>query len=340
MSAVPCPGCGTEYGATAVVCPRCHRLVHGEELRRLGGLAEAAREKGDRDTERGIWGQALPLLPPGSRQLEAIEKRIAEHNEGARAKVEPPRALPSWAKAGGALTGIALVLWKAKGVLVLVGSKLKFLGAGLTKGSTMFSFLASWGVYWTLWGWRYALGFLAAMYIHEMGHVAALRRFGIPASAPMFVPGLGAFVRMNQHPKSVGEDARIGLAGPEWGLGAVVAAYAAYWATSAPIWAAIGYSAAFLNLFNLLPIWQLDGGRGFAALTRAERLVVTATLGLSWWATQEGVLGLIGVVALYQALFSDRPERGDSPVLLRFVGLILAFSGVLILGRPPFGGVL
>jgi Zn-dependent protease len=242
--------------------------------------------------------------------------------------------VPSWAKAGGALAGIALLLWKAKGVLVLVGSKLKFLAGGLTKGSTMFSFLASWGLYWSLWGWRYALGFLAAMYIHEMGHVAALRRFGIPASAPMFVPGLGAFVRMNQHPKTVGEDARIGLAGPEWGLGAVIAAYAAYWATEAPVWAAIGHSAAFLNLFNLLPIWQLDGGRGFAALTRGERLVVTATLGASWWATREGVLGLIGVVALYQALFSARPQSGDTPVLLRFVGLIFAFSAVLILGRP------
>lgn len=334
MSGVSCPNCDTEYADTAVVCPRCHRLVHGEELKRLSAAAGAAREKEDRVAEREAWHQAAPLLPRGSLQLQAIEKRLAELDQGSVAKVEPPRPVPAWAKAGGALSGVALLLWKAKGVLVLVGSKLKFLGAGLTKGSTMFSFLASWVVYWSLWGWRYALGFLAAMYVHEMGHVAALRKFGIPASAPMFVPGLGAFVRMNQHPKTVGEDARIGLAGPEWGLGAALAAYVAYQATGAPVWAAIGHSAAFLNLFNLLPIWQLDGRRGFAALTRAERLALTATLGFSWWVTQEGLLGLIGVAALYQSLFLARPETGDTPVLLRFAGLILAFSAILILGKP------
>jgi Zn-dependent protease len=230
--------------------------------------------------------------------------------------------------------GLALILWKAKGLVLLVLGKLKFLTLGLSKASTLLSFLASWGVYWSLWGWRFALGFLVAMYIHEMGHVAALRRYGIPASAPMFVPGFGAFVRMNQHPKTVGEDARIGLAGPEWGFGAALCAYLAYAATGNAIWAAIGHSAAYLNLFNLLPVWQLDGGRGFAALDRPQRAFVFASLMGAWAVTHEGLLGLIGVVALFRAFSPDRPERGDVAVLARFVWLVAAFSAMLLVGLP------
>lgn len=333
MSSVACPGCDTEYAATALSCPHCHRLVHAEELKALGAQAEAARQGADDAGERKAWRRAIALLPLESRQGQTIAKRLAELDSAPEVAPVVERR-PGWVRVGGVLGALALILWKAKALVLLALGKLKFLTLGLSKASTLFSFLASWGVYWTLWGWRYALGFLVAMYIHEMGHVAALRRYGIPASAPMFVPGLGAFVRMNQHPSTVGEDARIGLAGPEWGLGAALAAYAAYAATGDGIWAAIGHSAAYLNLFNLLPVWQLDGGRGFAALDRLQRAAVAVSLGAAWAVTREGLLGLIGVVAVYRAFFSDRPERGDTAVLGRFVGLIAAFSAMLLFGKP------
>ena len=123
--------------------------------------------------------------------------------------------------------------------------------------------LLSMGVYWTAWGWRFALGLVLSIYIHEMGHVAALQRYGIKATAPMFIPGFGAMVRLNQYPANPAEDARVGLAGPLWGLGAAVFAYAVFLATAIPFWAAIARTGALINLFNLLPIWQLDGGRGY-----------------------------------------------------------------------------
>lgn len=332
MSGVACPSCDTEHAAGALSCPNCHRLVHAEELKELGAQAEAARRSDDRAAERQAWRRAVGLLPSESRQRQTIEKRLAELDAEPGTVQHGER--PAWARGGGVVGALALVAWKAKGLVLLALGKLKFLTLGLSKASTLFSFLASWGVYWSLWGWRYALGFLVAMYIHEMGHVAALRRFGIPASAPMFVPGLGAFVRMNQHPGSVGEDARIGLAGPEWGLGAALAAYGANLATGEPIWAAIGHSAAYLNLFNLIPVWQLDGGRGFAALDRSQRTAVAVSLGVAWVLTSEGLLGLIGVIAVYRAFFTDRPQRGDTAVLARFVSLVAAFSGMLYLGRP------
>ena len=121
-----------------------------------------------------------------------------------------------------------------------------------------------------------------------MGHVAALRRSGIPASAPLFIPGLGAFVRLHMSPPDARTDARIRLAGPVWGLGAAVAAYLAYLATGAPIWAAITHVRAFLNLFNLLPIWQFDGGRGFHALTRTQRGIAAAFVAGAWAVRTKG----------------------------------------------------
>jgi len=116
-------------------------------------------------------------------------------------------------------------------------------------------------------------------------------------------------------------------------LGAAIAAYAVYGVTGEAIWAAIGHSAAYLNLFNLLPIWQLDGGRGFEALNRLHRAVVAISLGACWALTREGLLGLIGVVAVYRAFFSGAPRRGDATVLARFVLLVTVFSAMLLLGQ-------
>ena len=83
--------------------------------------------------------------------------------------------------------------------------------------------LAAFGVYWTVFGGRFALGFVLSIYIHEMGHVAALMRYGVPATAPLFIPGLGAVIRLRQSFINPREDARVGLAGPIWGCGAALA---------------------------------------------------------------------------------------------------------------------
>src|SRR5262249_21773650 len=144
------------------------------------------------------------------------------------------------ASAGAAgVGGLALLLWKFKFVAILALGKAKFLLLGLAKASTFFSMILSLGVYWAAWGWKFAVGLIVSIYIHEMGHVAALRGFGIKASAPMFIPGLGAVVRMQQMPGDPRQDARVGLAGPIWGLGAAIAAALSYLISAWPIWWAI-----------------------------------------------------------------------------------------------------
>src|SRR5258708_24000683 len=113
------------------------------------------------------------------------------------------------------------------------------------------------GVYWALYGWAFALGIVFSIYIHEMGHVLTLRRYGIPADPPMFIPGLGAFIRLRRLSITPIQDSRIGLAGPIYGLGAAVVALALWYVTGSKPSAPIAHFRAALNLFNLIPVSQL-----------------------------------------------------------------------------------
>jgi Zn-dependent protease len=142
----------------------------------------------------------------------------------------------------------------------------------------------------------------------------------------MFIPFFGAFVRMKQYPGNVGEDARVGLAGPIWGLGSAVAAWLAAIGTGLPVWYAIAHTAAWLNLFNLLPIWQLDGGRGFRALTRKQRGMAAAVAIAMWALTHQTILLLIALGAGYRLFSRDYPAEDDNIVLMQYAGLIVLLS--------------
>ena len=211
------------------------------------------------------------------------------------------------------------------GVLLL--GKLKFLLLGLTKISTFASMFAFFGVYWTVYGWPLALGLVVSIYIHEMGHVSMLRRLGIDSGAPLFIPGVGALVMLRQHIDDPLTDAKIGLAGPLWGLGAALAAFAVYLAVRAPIWLAIAHLTGFLNLFNLIPIWQLDGARGFQVLSRQERWALVAVIVAAYLLTNVGLLILVGAVAVWRATQSAAGP-GNLRIAATFVGLVVLLSAL------------
>ena len=212
-------------------------------------------------------------------------------------------------------------------LVFLFAGKLKFLLLGLTKASTFLSMFAFFAVYWKLFGWPLAAGLVVSIYIHEMGHVAMLRRLGIASGAPLFIPGVGALVMLKQRVDDPITDAKIGLAGPVWGLGAALGALAAYAATSAQIWLAIAHLTGFLNLFNLIPIWQIDGSRGFHALSRAERWIVVAAIGVALYVTEQRLLFIVGGVAIWRAM--QRQEGpGDRRILATFVLLVGALAWI------------
>lgn len=321
---VRCGGCASSVAAALLACPQCQRLVHTERLATLAAQADAAAARGEAQAAIASWQQALALLPPGSRQQDAIAQRIQAIGREQPAAVETTSAGGdrrhwAWLGSGGAVTAFLLT----KGKLLLLG---------LTKSTTLLSMLASFGLYWTQWGMLFAGGFVLSIYVHEMGHVAALRRYGIPASAPMFIPGLGAYVRMRQMPASAYENARVGLAGPVWGLAAAGAAYGAFAFTADPLWAAIAHAGAWINLFNLLPVWQLDGSRGFSALTPGQRWLAALAVAAAWLISGEGLLVLLLIAVAARAAF-DRtaPRDGDAGVLTLYLGLLATLTCLITL---------
>jgi Zn-dependent protease len=333
---VTCVGCAAEIGPSLLSCPNCHRLVHAEQLKELARDAAAAKERHDFSTEIAAWRTALDLLPAGTEQHRAIQVRVDElglaltgHRDSAQ------RGLGQQAdgshrnlKTGGALSGLGLLAWKFKAIVLLVLTKGKLLLLGLTNSSTLLSIIPSLAVYWVAFGWRLAAGLIGSIYVHEMGHVFALTRFGIAASAPMFLPGLGAVIRSRLHRTHPREEARVGIAGPIWGLGAAAAAFAIYGLTGMTIWAAIGRLGAWINLFNLIPVWQLDGARAFSAMNRQERWFVTILIAGTFLVTHEGLLVLLAILSAVQALRpADWPD-GDRAITLQYAGLIIILSAM------------
>jgi Zn-dependent protease len=196
---------------------------------------------------------APPAAPPPSPPGENPFGEPAQHHapaQGLRKRIGSALA---------ALAALAAKFWAVvKGGLLLL-PKLKLLTTSATA-------LVSVAAYSLFFGWPLAAGFVALLFVHEMGHVIALRREGIKASAPMFIPFLGAAI----FSKSLGDnalaEARVGLAGPILGsLGAAAVAIAGA-ITGSSLLLALAYIGFFINLFNLLPVVPLDGGRAMAAM--------------------------------------------------------------------------
>ncbi len=164
---------------------------------------------------------------------------------------------------GSVLAGIVALVAKFGVALKALIVALPNLKLFVTAGTALVSVAA----YSLFFGWWFAVGFVVLLFVHEMGHVIALRREGIRASAPMFVPFMGAAI----FTKSLGEnalaEARVGLAGPILGtLGAAAVAVIGE-LTGSSLLIALAYFGFFLNLFNLLPVIPLDGGRAAAAMS-------------------------------------------------------------------------
>lgn len=322
-----CASCDAVLAPFALACGSCHALVHAERLKALAAEAEAASNPTD---ALSAWRSALELLPPQSRQAETVRGRIAARVE----ELDAPDSSWNLSRAGGAVGGAAFVVWKFKAFFLLALTKGKLLLLGLTKWKMMASMFLSLGVYWAAFGWKFAVGLIVSLYVHEMGHVYALQRYGIRASAPMFIPGLGAVVRLEQYPQSPGEEARTGLAGPMWGISAAVAALGIGWTMDWPSWVAIGSVGGWLNLFNLIPVWQLDGARGLKALDRLQRGLLFAATALLYLVTADGILLLIGAVLAWKLWVDRPPEEGNWELWGQFT-LVLAIGAAMTTIEVP-----
>jgi Zn-dependent protease len=235
----------------------------------------------------------------------------------------------NWRRWLGPLALVAVLATKLKW-LALAATKIKFVGAGL-------SALVSIGAYTLIWGWRFALGFVALLFVHEMGHVIQLRREGIPASAPFFIPFLGAIVAMKRLPDDAAAEARVGLAGPVLGSLGVLVPLALWGLTGNELFQALAFVGFFLNLFNLLPVLPLDGGRAMAALSPWVWVLGLAGLAVLMVVWFSPILLLVLLLGGWEVVGRLKAWRAKDPATLRFHtvsprnrGLILATYLILI----------
>ncbi len=196
-----------------------------------------------------------------------------------------------------------------KWLLLLFGA-LKF-SKLLTTGGTM---LLSVGVYAWIYGWRYAVGFVGLLFVHEMGHFIAARQRGLKVGAPTFIPFLGAWIEMKDMPHNAETEAYVGLGGPLIGTLGALACYAVA-RDGGPelMWLlAVSYAGFFLNLFNLIPLSPLDGGRITAVLSPKLWLLGAPILVGLFWLNPNPVLLIVALLAAPQ-VFKAWKFKADDP---------------------------
>jgi Zn-dependent protease len=256
-----------------------------------------------------------PLLPPASgAPPRAAENPFAEPSGGLGGSAKTLRK-----RLGGILAAIVALgakFWATIKGAVLFLPKLKLL---TTAGTALVSVVA----YTLFFSWPFALGFVLLLFVHEMGHVIQLRREGVEASAPMFIPFFGAVVTA----KSLGEnalaEARVGLAGPVLGTAGAAACLVIAEAANSDFFRALAYIGFFLNLINLVPLVPFDGGR--AILTQNPFLLIFIVLGgMETWRRWK----LRGTRSLEQAAYYRVSPRNRLLVGAVYVGLIV----LLVLG--------
>jgi len=188
-------------------------------------------------------------------------------------------------------------------LLLLTGAKFgKIL---LTGGTMLLSVIAySW-----IFGWWYAVGFVALIFVHEMGHYIAARRRGLNVGAPTFIPFMGAWIQLKDLPHDAETEAYVGLAGPFVGtLGALVCFYLARELDN-QLLLALSYAGFFINLFNLIPLSPLDGGRVTAVLSPKLWFIGAPILVAMFFYTKNPVLILVGILAFPQLMKAWRGHQ-------------------------------
>jgi Zn-dependent protease len=307
-----------------VVCGGCRALVYSDELERLAAEARALEAKNRPGEARAVWLKTLELLPADANQAAWVRSHARELEIQANA---PPKAENPWAQRLAPLGPVALLLAKAKLVLTALFN-MKFL-------LTLAAFLA---IYWRIFGAKFGVGFGVAILIHEMGHYIDVRRRGLPAEMPVFLPGLGAYVRWQALGVSLVQRAQISLAGPLAGLLAAAACYAIWLRTGVPLWAALARAGAWLNAINLIPVAILDGGQAALALSRMQRVILlTAAVGL-WIFLGESAFFLVAAGATWRLFTKDLPVAGDAGVLVYFLAVLTVLG--LIMHAVPGKGML
>ncbi|PYK39084.1 MAG: site-2 protease family protein [Verrucomicrobia bacterium] len=206
-----------------------------------------------------------------------------------------------------AVIGVVIAKFFAK-LKFFILPALKFLPILLKSGGTML--LMIW-IYTAMWGWKFGVGFVLLLLVHECGHLIVAKKFGLKVGAPVFIPFMGAFIALKEAPRNAWMEACVGIGGPMLGTLGALACNSLGEIFDAPVFIALAWFGYFLNLFNLTPVGMLDGGRIVTALSRWLWLPGFALLLLLGWKFPNFVVWLMVLLSLPRvySLFRKRTEE-------------------------------
>jgi Zn-dependent protease len=276
------------------------------------------------------------LEPLPAETLERTDPPVhgAPTVEGAYLPPDDGRAA-RWKRGGAVAASLGLLLAKGKGLLIVL-LNLKWFLIGVKLLGSSLSFLVSVWFYALFFGWPFALIFTLLILVHECGHAVCMRALGVPASLPYFIPGFGALIAMKGRPASVLEEAYIALAGPFVGALGALACYAYAASTGSAFWYALAYTGFLLNLFNLLPVPPLDGGRAAGAISPRVWVaglvaLVASAFALHWFNPLIFVLVLIAMPQIIDAFRGRLDPRYFSISLGQRVTVAIVYFGLAAL---------
>jgi Zn-dependent protease len=316
-----CPSCQHWIADGVLACPDCGTLVYAAHLNRVGAAAARAEADGKLAEAYQLWAGALEWLPADAAQADQIRQHMDTLT--GRQQAESNRQ-SKWKKRLGPLFPIFVFAAKFKSAIFIL-FKMKFL----------LGFLGYFGLYWALFGWKFALGFTLSILVHELGHYVAVRRRGLKADLPMFLPGLGAYVRWFHQGMRLDQLAAIALAGPLWGLGAAVACMGLFFWTHLPVFEALAYTGAWVNLLNLIPVLGLDGAQATYALNRLGRGLILASCVVLFFLMHEGVFLFIGAGMTWRMFTNDAPEENSVGTLAGYLALLIVLGAFLYFVPDP-----
>lgn len=315
MSTPPavCPRCHTPLPSPdALACPACGALVHAPRLEQLS--AEASwQEQFNPPRAIAIWEEVLKLLPPESRQYAMVQAQISRL-----------RTIPRTARLVPEPGGLPIPQQDP-----LPRALVK---TGLSMALSIF-------VYQFIFGLPVALGFVLLILVHEMGHVVANLYYGLPASAPVFIPFIGAIINLRGMPANARVEAVIGIAGPVAGTVGALGCFAWYLATGNQLALVLSWFGFTINLFNLLPVPPLDGGRVAAAIS--PWIWVLGLAGLGVMLVEEfrnnrepWILVLVLLYALPRIIKTLKPQGRSGPyyAIGKVAPVVIATAYLTLLG--------
>lgn len=191
-----------------------------------------------------------------------------------------------------------IMAWLGAGVIAVLKFKYLLFG-GLKTGLSMFVMIWLYSVFY---GWPFAVGFVLLLFVHEMGHVIAAKMLGIPVSAPLFIPFMGAAIVMKENPRDAWTEALMAYGGP---LAGAAGGWLCWWASlqfNLPWLMAVAAATFVVNLFNLIPIPPLDGGRICAAVSPWFWFLGLLLLGAALFFFHGGVSTILLIIILFVAL--------------------------------------